>query len=115
MGFTVVEKEGSPAELRIPKVVSSSEPPRLASPTWPTEFDVAPRWKDNARRKKNGSSVRIDGIDSEPVLKVTILKRPISARINVSPRNTSSRPRKSYEQRRKEYAQARLRILGSSE
>ena len=115
MGFTVVEKEGSPAELRLPKVVSPTEPLKLSSPTWPTEFDVAPRWKDTARRQKNGSSVRMDGIEPEPVLKVTILKRPFSAKSHASSPDTIPRPLKSYEQRRQEYAQARLRILGSSE
>ena len=115
MGFTVVEEEGSPAELRLPRALSNPELPRLSSPTWPSGFDVKPQMTENARRKKNGSSVRIEGINSEPVLKVTILKRPISARSNVSSPVTDLRPRKNYEQRKKEYAQARLRILGSSE
>ena len=115
MGFTVVEESGSPAELRLPKALSNPELPRLSSPTWPSGFDVKLQTTENARRKKNGSSVRIEGINSEPVLKITILKRPISAKSEVSSPVTDLRPRKSYEQRKREYAQARLRILGSSE
>ena len=116
MGFTVVEESGSPAELRLPKALYTPELPRLSSPTWPSRFDVRPQTNEIARRKKNGSSVQIaDEIHSEPVLKVTILKRPTSARSNSSSTATSARLRKSYEQRKEEYAQARLRILGSSE
>ena len=116
MGFSVVEKEGSPAELRLPKALYNPELSRLSSPTWPSRFDVRPQRNGNARGKKNGSSVQIaDEIHSEPVLKVTILKRPTSARSNSSSTATSARLRKSYEQRKEEYAQARLRILGSSE
>ena len=116
MGFTVVEESGSPAELRLPKALSNPELPRLSSPTWPSRFDVKPQRNENARGKKNGSSVQIaDEIQSEPVLKVTILKRPTSVRSNSLSTVTSARLRKSYEQRKEEYAQARLRILGSSE
>ena len=115
MGFTVVEQEGSPTEVRLPKVLDNPEPQDLASPKWSSRFDVEPRRQENVTRKKNGCSVRVDGINAEPVLKVTILKRPTSARRNSSSPVTSSRQLKSYEQRKEEYAQARLKILGASE
>ena len=116
MGFSVVEKEGSPTELRLPKALYKPELSRLSSPTWPSRFDVRFPTNRNARGKKNGSSVQIaDEIHSGPVLKVTILKRPTSARSNSSSTAISARLRKSYEQRKEDYAQARLRILGSSE
>ena len=115
MGFTVEEKEGSPKEIKLPRALCSPESPRLSSPTWPDNFDVGPRRPEVARRRKNGSSVRMDGIESEPVLNVTILKRPTSIRRNSSFPVTTSRQPKSYEQRKEEYAQARLKILGASE
>ena len=112
MGFSVVEKEGSPAELRLPKALYNPELSRLSSPTWPSR----PQRNGNARGKKNGSSVQIaDEIHSEPVLKVTILKRLTSARKNSPSPTASPRQLKSYEQRKEEYAQARLRNLGSSQ
>ena len=115
MVFSVVEKEGSPAEIRLPKAFYNPEISKQSSPTWPPRFDVRSQMNENARGKKNGSSVQIaDEIHSEPVLKVTILKRPTSARSNSSSTATSARLRKSYEQRKEEYAQARLRILTSS-
>ena len=69
--------------------------PSTVSPTWPEEFDVAPL------------PVRSD--------KITILKRPASA-----PRKSYSQALKethwkSLEQRKAEYDQARIRILGSAE
>ena len=69
--------------------------PSTVSPTWPEEFDVAPL------------PVKSD--------KITILKRPASA-----PRKSYSQALKethwkSLEQRKAEYDQARIRILGSAE
>ena len=46
---------------------------------------------------------------------VTLMPRGKTLAKETHPPATSSRPRKSYEQRKEEYAQARLRILGSSE
>ena len=116
MGFSVVEKEGSPAEIRLPKAFYNPELSRQSLPTWPPRFDVRYQRNETARGKKNGSSVQIaDEIHSDSVLKVTILKRPTSTRSNSSSTGMGARLRKSYEQRKEEYAQARLRILGSSE
>ena len=69
--------------------------PSTVSPTWPKEFDVAPL------------RVKSD--------KITILKRPASA-----PRKSYSQALKetnwkSLEQRKAEYDQARIRIMGSAE
>jgi SUZ domain len=45
--------------------------------------------------------------------KVTILKRPDSSSSSNHQQNMNSKPQKSLEQREKEYAEARRRILGS--
>merc|ERR1712020_817265 len=46
---------------------------------------------------------------------VTLMPRGKTLAKETHPPATSSRPRKDYEKRKEEYAQARLRILGSSE
>ena len=95
MGFSVVEKEGSPAELRLPKALYKPELSRLSSPMWPSGFDVRSQENENARGMKNGSAIQIaDEIHSESVLKVTILKRPTSTTSNSSSTGMGAKLRK---------------------
>ena len=96
--------------------------PRLStvSPTWPGEFDVAnlpdksDKKQGSRRLGRKGSAIRkaFENAGSSLMPKITILKRPASA-----PRKSYSQALrethcKSFEQRKAEYDQARLRILG---
>ena len=69
--------------------------PSTVSPTWPEEFDVAPL------------PVKSD--------KITILKRPASAPTKSYSQALKETHWKSLDQRKAEYNQARIRILGSAE
>ena len=69
--------------------------PSTVSPTWPEEFDVAPL------------PVKSD--------KITILKRPASAPRKSHSQDLKQSHWKGLEQRKAEYDQARIRILGSAE
>ena len=99
--------------------------PRLStvSPTWPGEFDVAnlpdksDKKQGSRRLGRKGSAIRkaVESAGSSLMPKITILKRPASASKEWSSKASKIISRKSLAQRKAEYDQARLRIMGSTE
>ena len=69
----------------------------------------------DALKKGSVQSQDTSKMSDYPPQFVTLMPRGKTLAKETHPPATSSRPRKSYEQRKEEYAQARLRILGSSE
>ena len=97
--------------------------PSPGSRTWPSGFDVTPLpakgdkvpSSSGPKRREGAVMKTIKDTGSYLMSKITILKRPVSASKNSSPPVLKETHWKSLAQRTEEYAQARLRILGSSE
>ena len=97
MGKTVSEETVTP----VVEKNGPQESPRLS-------------YRDALKKRSVQSQETLRTPDYSPRF-VTLMPRGKTLAKETHPPATSSRPRKSYEQRKEEYAQARLRILGSSE
>ena len=69
----------------------------------------------DALKKGSGQDQKTSRTPDHSPRFVSLMPRRKTLAKESHPPATSSRPRKSYEQRKEEYAHARLRILGSSE